>query len=69
MWLKLADDVSEMLAAFFFKVNCNNKEQLDNHYIYFEDETDKDFRNVVVSQPKPHTVSKSKNQDLYFGIR
>jgi hypothetical protein len=25
--------------------------------------TDKEFRNVVVSQPKPHTVDKPKNQE------
>jgi hypothetical protein len=26
--------------------------------------TDKEFLNVVVRQPKPHTVGKSKNQEI-----
>ena len=33
------------------------------------DGTDKEFRNVVVSQPQPHDAGKPKNQEITFGTR
>jgi hypothetical protein len=53
VWLRLADDdVSERFVGSILK-----------HQLTF-DGTDKEFRNIVFSQPEPHAMGEHKNQDI-----
>jgi hypothetical protein len=66
VWLRLADDdVSELFVGSILKghLHCLSL----SLQLTFENLMDREFRNVVLGQLKPHTVGRPENQDIELG--